>query len=71
MISEKGFEYRIWCVILKAINARYRHSTNTSYCAVKNRPLSYGVAIQEGNQTKMKLINKYVCLGIDKDSTIF
>ena len=38
---------------------------------LKTDHFSYGVAIQEGNQTKMKLINKYVCLGIDKDSTIF
>ena len=71
MISEKYFEHRIWGVILKAINARYCHFANTSYCGVKKRTLSNGVAIKEGNQIKMKLINKCVCMGIDKESTIF
>ena len=51
MIAEKYLEHRIWCVIWKAINARYCHFANTSYCGVKNRTLSNGVAIKEGNQT--------------------
>ena len=38
---------------------------------LKPNSLSNGVAIKEGNQTKLKLINKYVCIRIDKESTIF
>ena len=60
-----------WARSYKAINARYCHFANTSYCGAKTRTLSNGVAIKEGNQTKMKLTNKYVCKGIDKESTIF
>ena len=49
----------------------YCHFAKTSYCRVKNRTLSNGVAIKESNQTKMKLINKYVCKGINRESTTF
>ena len=55
MISGKSLEYRIWYVILKALNACYCHFGDISYCAVVNRPHSYGKSVKEDNQKKMKL----------------